>query len=233
MRESFRILFYEKGDPIDPCCIRRFICAFPETYQKVVEKIIEKSERLDKEVFECNVATLMPSFKMTRVGAFHGVKIDKKGIVSDPNGVIDLCWKRVGDELQKLKGYITDKSCGVRNRVLADLSQTSKDYVIKKSSELFEQLRKVPVKTSKVGRVGASKVLFATLPEIALPVDNVEWKYVFKTKEYREILSTMANEISEWERKTRTQLETLAPKVTLPGIYNVMAMAARRLEKAE
>ena len=231
MQESFKILFYGNGDPIDHRCIRRFICAFPKRYREVVETIIEKSEILNEEVFKFNVATLMTSFKMTRRGAFHGVRIDEKGVISDPRDVIDLCWKQVGNELRKLKGYINEKACGVRSRVLANLSSASKDFVIEKSSELFEELRKVTVETSGVSRVGASKVLFAVLPETALPVDNLEWKYVFKTRDYREILSTMVKEISEWEKKSNIRLETLDPhlKATLPAIYNIMAMAIRPL----
>ena len=94
---------------------------------------------------------------------------------------------------------------------------------------MFEELRRTSVQTSKVGRVGASKILFAVLPEVALPVDNSEWKYVFKTAEYRVVLSTMVNEIDEWERKTGMHLDTLDPNTTLPSIYNIMAMAARPL----
>lgn len=227
MQKSFKILFYENGDPIDHRCIRRFIFAFPRHYRKVVKTIIENSESLDVEVFRFNVATLMPSFKMTRRGAFHGVKIDKKGTLRDPNGVIDLCWKQVGNELRQLKEYINEKTCSLRNRVLVDLSPTPRNYIIEKTSRLFEDLCEVTVRTSKVGRVGASKVLFATLPEIALPVDTLEWKYVFKTNDYREVLSTMSNEIIEWERNTETHLETLDPKATLPAIYNIIAMAVR------
>lgn len=232
MQKPFKILFYQNGDPIDHRCIRRFINAFPRHYRKVIRTIIEKSERLNEKVFRFNVATLMPSFKMTRRGAFHGVKIDKKGIISDPNDVIDLCWKQVGNELRKLKEYINENTRGLRNRVLGDLPQTSRNYIVEKNSELFEELREVAVKTSKVGRVGASKVLFAILPEIALPVDNLEWKRVFKTKEYREILSTMVNEIIGWEKKTGMRLEMLDPEATLPAIYNIMAMAARPKARA-
>lgn len=214
---------------MDPRCIRRFIRAFPKRYREVVEIIIEKSEKLDKEVFRFNIATLMTSFKMTRRGAFHGVKIDKKDIVSDPKGVIDSCWKQVGEEILKLKGYINRKTCEARNRVPVNLSPTSKDYVIEKINELFDELCKVTVKNSRMSRVGASKILFAVLPETTLPVDNLEWKYVFKTNEYGEVLSTMVSEINEWERQTETHLDTLDPKTTLPSIYNIMAMALRPL----
>lgn len=140
MRKSVKILFHENGDPLDPRCIERFVWAFPRGYRKVVKIIIEKSERLDKEVFRRNIARLMPSFKMTRnpKAAFHGVKIDRKGAISDPKGVIDLCWKKVGEELLNLKGYINEKAYGVRNRTLANLSPASKDDVIKSALNFLE-----------------------------------------------------------------------------------------------
>ena len=229
MKDPFKILFYEDGDPIDTRCIRRFNCAFSKSYQEVVRKIIEKSAVCNRDVFGFNVATLMPSFRMTRVGAFHGVRINNKGIVSDPKGVIESCWDQVGAQLQKLRNYVDENTCKSRNRVLADLSPAPRDYVIEKTAELFEELRKVTVGTSKVGRVAASKVLFAIFPEIALPVDNIEWDHVFKTEKYLKILSTMVSEIDEWERKSKKHLDNIDLKNTLPGIYNVMAMAARPL----
>ena len=235
MKESFKILFHENGDPLDPRCIERFIWAFPNSYRKVVETIIEKSERLDQSVFKFLVARLMPSFGMTRNPkfAFHGVKIDKKGAVSDPKHVIDACWKEVGKKMIRLKDYINEKACGLRNRVIADLPPASKDYAIRECSQLFEKLHGVAVENSEVGSVGASKVLFATFPEIALPVDNMEWKFVFKDMTYREVLFTMAKEINEWERKSKKHLDALDPypMATLPGIYNVMAMSIREKEK--
>lgn len=227
MQKPFRILFYENGDPMDPERIRRFVDTFSERYREVVQEIIEKSETLNEEIFKFNIATLMPSFKMTRRGIFHGLRIDKKGITNDPNGVVDLCWQRIGDKLLDLKKYIDEKVRGPRSRVLANLSSTSKDYVIQKTSELFRELLEVTVKRSEMSRVGASKVLFAVIPEIALPVDTSKWKYVFKTKQYGRVLSTMVKEINEWEKKTGTHLDTLDSPATLPSIYNVMAMAAR------
>jgi hypothetical protein len=240
MKKSFRVLFYEDGEPIDPRCIRRFVNAFSKSYRERVKEIIEKSEKLDERVFKFNIAKLMPPFKMTRGGAFHGVKIYKK-CPRDPNGVLDRCWDAVGTELQKLKEDIKNGTSAKRSRVLVDLSPKLRKDVIQKTCKLFEELLQVTIKSSKgsphkITRVGASKVLFAVLPEIALPVDNLEWKHVFKTEKYREILSTMANEIDEWEKKfqPKERLEEVDPNpnTTLPAIYNVMAMSARPLTRA-
>lgn len=241
MQESFTILFHENREPIDPRCIRRFVNAFSKSYGEVVREIIEKSEKLDEEVFKFNIAKLMPPFKMTRGGAFHGVKIYENDRPRDPNGILDGCWKAIGTELQNLKEDIENNTSGKRSRVLVDFSPGLREDVIRKICKLFEALLQVTVETGKnrphkVSRVGASKVLFAVLPEIALPVDNLEWRHVFKTEKYREILSIMANEIDEWEKKfqPRKRLEEVDPNpnTTLPAIYNVMAMSARPLTRA-
>lgn len=166
---------------------------------------------------------LMKSFKMTRRGAFHGISNDR-----DTDDIIDACWKQVGDELKKLKEYLKENCHAKRSRILVELSSESRNYVIQKINELFRKLTAVKVLTGRVTPVGASKVLFAVLPEIALPVDTSEWKHVFRTENYGEILTTMANEIKEWEKLTKKKLENLDKHpTTLPAIYNIMAMAAR------
>lgn len=234
MQRPFKILFYEKDEtPLDYRCVERFVRAFPKSYQNVVEKMVIESEKLNEETFKRNMAVLMPPFKMTRRGAFHGLRIDE-GKLSDPNNVTGLCWDQIGDELQELKGYLQANLSCPRSRVIVDLPSKSRDHVIEVTAKLFEKLEKVYVKSSRVGRVGASKILFAALPEIALPVDNLEWKQVFKTNRYDAILSRMSNEIIEWEKMVDKRLETLSPhtSTTLPAIYNILAMATRNLTRA-
>jgi len=80
------------------------------------------------------------------------------------------------------------------------------------------------------GLVGASKILFAVLPEIVLPVDNTQWLCLFKTVDLGDIINGMASEIQRWETKTGKNLNELDRSrklTTLPSVYNVMAMAAR------
>jgi len=89
----------------------------------------------------------------------------------------------------------------------------------------------IPVCMGKVtnGRVASSKVLFAVLPEIAMPIDTIQWQKVFKTIDYGNIIALMADEIMAWEKQTKQFLDSCdpAPDSTLPSIYNVMAMKAR------
>lgn len=163
---------------------------------------------------------------MTRRGAFHGLKI-VDGFIRDPNHALDICWTQVNGELQGLKKHISENTLD-RSRAILELSPKSRNYVIGKASELFKKLKWTSVNGSDVGRVGASKILFAVLPEISLPVDTAEWDYVFRTNNYGRVLSTMIDEINEWEAKSQTSFESLdSPPTTIPSIYNVMAMVAR------
>jgi len=233
-----KVLFYEEGyrEPIDHRSVTRLLRAFPRSYSEVVEIIVENSESLTENAFRFNVASLMPSFGMTRKGAFEGIGVDKEGRVHDRTSVIDLCWKEIGDGLQNIRRYIDENAVvHKRSRRLAELSTVQRDYVIRKTCNLFAGLCGIGVRRGQIrsARVGASKILFATLPEVALPVDNMEWDHVFKTDDYGEILTTMTDEIDEWERITNKHLDDLDPHqpTTLPSIYNVLAMSIRPLEK--
>ena len=80
------------------------------------------------------------------------------------------------------------------------------------------------------GLVGASKILFSVLPEIVLPIDNAEWLHVFKTVDIGDVLHRMIFDFQKWEGITGRQLNDLDPSkglITLPSVYNVMAMQAR------
>jgi len=80
------------------------------------------------------------------------------------------------------------------------------------------------------GLVGASKILFAILPEIVLPVDNSQWLHVFKTVDLGDVLNLMISDILRWEKVTGKKLNEMDKEnklTTLPSIYNVRAMFAR------
>jgi hypothetical protein len=229
--ESCKVLFHKNGNPIGVPRIRRLLSEFGESYDKVVKKIITDSTIVNRDTFRSNVATLMPPFLMTRRGAFHGLKI-VGGIIRDPNRALDICWTQVDGELQDLKKYIGENTSGRRSRATLELSPESRKHVTGKISELFRKLKWTTVNGSDVGRVGASKILFAVFPEIALPVDNDEWDHVFRTDDYGSVLSTMIDEINEWEAKSQTPFESLnSPPTTIPSIYNVMAMDARPVRR--
>jgi hypothetical protein len=80
------------------------------------------------------------------------------------------------------------------------------------------------------GLVGASMLLFSVLPEVALPVDNNQWKKLFQTVDYFDVICLMGNEIIEWEKLSGKRNDDCDPTSTLPAIYNVMAMEAREVK---
>jgi len=228
---QFKVLFDRNGSPLDIDYIKQKVLEFSESYETVVKEIITNSVTLNRDTFRSNIATLMPPFRMTRNPkyAFYGVKI-QGGIVSDPKRALDICWKQARNELKHLKKHISQNT-SERSRAVLELSPELRNYVIGKVSEVFVKLKWTSVEDSDIGPVGASKVLFAVLPEIALPVDNAEWDAVFRTCNYGKVLLTMIDEVNEWEVESRTRFESLdSPPTTVPSIYNVMAMEARPRE---
>jgi len=65
---------------------------------------------------------------------------------------------------------------------------------------------------------------------VALPVDNNQWKKLFQTVDYSDVICLMANEIIEWERLSGKRIDECDPNSTLPAICNVMAMEAREIK---
>lgn len=240
MRRTLNILFYENGDPMEYRCIERSLRAFPKGYWKVVRKVIERTrDGLDEEIFRLNVAELLRSFKMTRAGAFQGLSVNRMSKTGDKEAraAVDSCWKSVEKELLPLKEYIGRNILTKSSRVLVELSSESEKHILETTSRLFQQLSGITVRNkgggnSWVGNVAASKILFSVLPEIALPVDTNQWKHVFCTKDYSEVLMGMLTEIKEWEKASKRKLDERDrdSMTTLPAIYNVLAMAARPIQ---
>ena len=70
----------------------------------------------------------------------------------------------------------------------------------------FKKLLPITMSHHSYGLVAASKILFAIFPEIVLPVDNAEWKLLFKTVDLSDVIKNMAQEIKKWEKMTGQQL---------------------------
>lgn len=185
-----------------------------------MKAVITHSITLNRDTFRLNVATLMPSFGMTRKGAFHGLKI-VDGVIQDPNGA-GICWTQANQGLHDLKKCVAEIALDRRSRTIVELSAQSRSYTISAASELFDKLKWTSANGSDVGRVAATKILFAVLPEIALPVDNAEWDDVFRTDSYGKILSIMVDEINEWERESGRPLDTLDPVLRRPSHQSTM-----------
>lgn len=109
------------------------------------------------------------------------------------------------------------------------MSVSERNTVAAELWKMFKALLPVCMGKQSMGLVGASKVLFAVLPEVALPVDNAEWRHVFKTVDFGDVVLQMSAEIDKWEKEIGTHLDQCDPNeaLTLPGVYNVMAMKAK------
>lgn len=222
-------MFKRHGIPYKSGHIRKSIAAFGESYDAIVREVINNSKScLDRRVFFENVAKLMPNFRMTRSGPFKGVEYSA-GNVQDPNGQIVSCWNAVGNDVVQLRNYLDRKRRGGRVRVLIKMQDSARKEATSELWRIFKRLEPLCRGKTTLGLVAASKVLFSVLPEVALPIDTSQWRDLFDTIDYGDIITSMAEEIIEWENRAQRQLDLCDPHhhMTLPGIYNVMAMKAR------
>jgi len=230
------VIFTDDGEAVDPKVISDAVTAFPKGYANAVREIISNTDRpdLDKDLFMKNCATVLVSFKMTRAGPFKGIGGDE---AADKGGnskkkLVDA-WSRVGNDLISLRGLLSRADLKPRSRTLLLLVEASRRRVVGELWSIFKKLLPVTMSSSSYGLVGASKILFSLFPEVALPIDNVEWRKVFKTVDFGEVIHLMAEEISEWEKKRGIPLDSRDENgpTTLPAVYNVMAMEARGVKK--
>lgn len=125
---------------------------------------------------------------------------------------------------------LKEAACQPTERTLVLLDAPRRAEVVALVWQASKKMLPITMGTTSFGLVGASKVLFSVFPEIVLPVDNAEWLQVFQTVDLGDVISRMADEINAWENATGQQLEkcdTGSPQLTLPGVFNVMAMEAR------
>ncbi|MDZ7697770.1 MAG: hypothetical protein U5R49_12895 [Deltaproteobacteria bacterium] len=225
------ILFNKKGYPIKPKKIRKAVSEFGYGYNETVRKVIVNSSNgVNRHIFRKNVAILRPNFKMTRQGPFKGIQyVDGK--VIDPNKQITACWREIGEKTIELSHFLKENDGESRTRILLEMVPSDREEVASALWEMFKKLVSLCMEKNTLGLVAASKVLFAAFPEVAQAIDNAEWRTVFKTIDYRDIILDMASEIAEWERRSETRLESCDPHAitTLPSVYNVMAMKAREM----
>lgn len=224
-----KILFDKSGRPLSQKKIKSELDKFGKSYKATMNNITQRIQQgLTQKIFSENVSQLMANFKMTRKGLFHGIKY-LNGAVQDPNGQVSACWSLIGSDAINLKNYLLQQNVSNPNRILAELTAQSRSQVSSDLWIMFKKLLSVCMSDGSYGLVAASKILFAVFPEIALPIDNVQWKHLFKTVDYGDITTLMAVEIISWENQTGKQLDSCdsSGDFTLVSVYNVMAMKAR------
>ena len=225
---SSQILFNDANNAITPNEIRKRILRFG--YNDTVYKIIQDSNDLDRngQVFIKCTARILSNFGMTRGGPFKGIKITENGDVNHKEILLD-CWNEVGDCLLEIHNSVLESGYS-RGRYLLELRKPKREKLVAEIWIMTKKLLPFTMGKTSYGLVGASKLLFAVLPEIVLPVDNSQWLNVFKTVDLGDIINRMVFDIQQWENITGQKLNKMdysKKLTTLPSVYNVMAMAAR------
>lgn len=210
--------------------IREKIAKFGFGYKEATQEIIQNSKVLDKdgEVFVRCTARILSSFGMTRAGPFQGVKMAENGNVNGKQILLE-CWNQIGDGLIEIRKSVSNSGYS-RDRYLLELSKPERERLLAEIWLITKRLLPLTMGETSYGLVGASKILFAVLPEIVLPVDNNQWLRVFKTVDIGDVINHMVFDIQEWEDSTQHRLNEMDHSrmlTTLPSVYNVMAMDAR------
>ena len=227
---SKNILFKPEGIAITSDKIREKIAKFGFGYKEATHEIIQNSKVIDKdgEVFVRCTARILSSFGMTRAGPFKGVKMEENGNVHGKQ-ILLKCWNQIGDGLIEIRKSVSNSGYS-RDRYLLELSKPERERLLTEIWLITKRLLPFTMGETSYGLVGASKILFAVLPEIVLPVDNNQWLKVFKTVDIGDVINRMAIDIQEWENITTQKFNDMDHSrmlTTLPSVYNVMAMDAR------
>jgi hypothetical protein len=227
------ILFDRTGSAATPEAVSERIAGFADSYKEAMHDTIQNSRVLDRNgrVFVECAARLLSSFKMTRSGPFRGVGIAQDGRV-ELEEILQDCWNGIGRHLIEIKGSIREgiEAGYSRDRYLLQLSEPERQNLIAEIWSMTKELLPFTMGETSYGLVGASKILFAVLPEIVLPLDNSQWLKVFKTVDLGDVIRWMVSDIRLWEMTTHRNLNEMDSSnrlTTLPSVYNVMAMDAR------
>jgi len=220
------ILLTQSGRPYTQKAISKKIADFgngKNGYKNAVHRIIEDSQNLGRngEAFISCASGILSNFKMTRSGPFSKKENQER--------LLNCCWKEVGDDILRIRDSVISSGLS-RDRFLLESSQQKREEIIAEIWLITKKLLPFTMSEYSYGLVGASKILFSVLPEIVLPVDNTQWKQVFKTVDLGDVIRQMTSDIQLWENVTQKKLNELDSSrrlTTLPSVYNVMAMDAR------
>lgn len=219
-------LLFQDGRPIAPDHIRKRVDTFP--YRQATQQTIRDSSALDKDLFVRCTARILSNFGMTRAGPFKGVRITKGGNVSHKRMLLE-CWDEIGDDLLAIRESVSNSGHS-RDRYLLTIGDSERESLIREIWRIAKRVLPLTMGETSYGLVGASKILFAILPEIVLPIDNRQWLKVFRTVDLGDVISRMVSDIQEWEDTTHLKLNRMHRSkmlTTLPSVYNVVAMDAR------
>ena len=215
------ILCSTNNNPLPETQVCKIIDQFGESYSNAAQEIIDKSIFLDSEgvtFIKCS-KRILSNFGMTRKGIFH-THLDE---------TLESCWNQIGSSIIEMKKRINESGLS-RSRFIVDINDQDREIIINKIWRMTKQILPFTMSSSSYGLVGASKILFSVLPEIVLPIDNAQWKQLFKTVDLGDILRFMVKDTQRWEETTKVKLDTvdkLRRLTTIPSIYNAIAMEMR------
>jgi hypothetical protein len=216
-----RILFATDRLPLTPSYIAEEITNFK--YTVATSRIIQRSRKLDSDgkVFMKCASLILSNFGMTRSGHLKDHR--------ERQQILWSCWNEVGGRLLKIHDSVISSGYS-RERFLVELNEQKLENLIAEIWLITKKILPFLMGDTSYGLVGASKILFSVLPEMVLPIDNIQWLKVFKTVDLGDVLKGMVVEIKLWEDATGEKLNKMDDScklTTLPAVYNVMAMAAR------
>jgi hypothetical protein len=195
-------------------------------YSQAVQEITESTDKLiDFDIFSMNAAKIMAASKMNQRGPFQGILIIRDKIY-DPEGVLSEIWDSICKPACELKTILINSQKQNRQRLLVDLTENKFENVADNLWKIFKRLIPFCMGVDTLGLTAASKLLFSVFPEIALPVEKVQWQKLFQTIDFADVLRLIRKEISEWERSSRHGLTECdsSHSTTLPEIYNAVAL---------
>ena len=190
-----KVLFDSSGNPHPEAYVKSCVADFRRSYRLTIQAIIKETEdRIDEGIFLNNAAKLMSNFKMTRRGPFKGVGFSRGNGPDNDQEILSASWKTIGESVLDLKQFRISRANTTRSRVLVEISEIERSQVAEKLWYMFKRLLPLCMSETSWGLVGASKLLFSVLPEVALPVDNNQWKKLFQTVDYsRDVISLMGS----------------------------------------
>ena len=223
-----KVLFEPSGKPHSSNYISYCVAMRERHYSQAIQEITKSTENLiDFGVFSRNAVRLLVSSKMTRRGPFQGVRI-VHGEIHDPEAILDKVWEAIEKPIVELKSLLLDAGAQNRSRILIEMPEPITDRIADSLWKMFKRLLPLCLGVNTLGLTAASKILFSVFPEIALPVEKAQWKELFQTVDYSDIIELMRAEISEWEKRSQKKLNEFDPlgSFPLPVFYNAVALIA-------
>lgn len=229
-----RVLFEPSGEPHSSIHITYCVASRERTYAEAVQDIIIATrESIDFGIFSKNSVKFMVASKMTRRGPFQGLCM-VHGEIHDPQAILNRVWEAIGNPIVDLKHRLVEAAGRSRPRMLVETPAPVVDRIAVDLWKIFKRLLPLFMGVNTVGLTAASKVLFSVFPEIALPVEKTQWRDIFQTVDYSDIIGSMRADISEWEKRSEKKLNQCDPLggLTLPAFYNAVVIKAAGGETA-